>query len=71
MYEYRQQYKSDHGGWYIVQPLGSVEIGLRGCTIWGNTLYVYGVENVQRNKNVPYTYYNMILGVVYWAIHCV
>ena len=46
MNKYRQQYKSAQGGWYVVQPLGSVEIGLRGCRIWGNTLYVYGIENV-------------------------
>ena len=22
----------------------------QGCGVWGNTLYVYGIENVQRNK---------------------
>ena len=39
MNKYIQQYESGRV-WYILQPLGSVEIGLSGCGIWSNTLYV-------------------------------
>ena len=52
--KYRQQYKLAQGGWYVVQPLGSAEIGLSGggygaihCSI-----YVSSIENLQQTKKM-------------------
>ena len=65
MTKYRHQYKSAQGGWYVVQPLGSAEIGLSGGGYGAMHCSMYSIEKLQRNKkNVPYTQYNMLLGVV-------
>ena len=65
MNKYRQQYKSAQGGWYVVQPLGSAEIGLSGGGYGAIHCSMYIVLKVySETKNVPCTQYNMILGLV-------